>query len=334
MKVFRIQAVGQYIHDFLLSKQSKKFGVFLFFLAVSAVFWLLQTLDETFDREIIVPVELTNVPEDVVITTPLPEQLVVTIRDKGATLVRYWRHDIAPIEVSFPDYDEGTVNGKVRILHSEILKQVQERLLGSSKVQIIRPDTIEYYYNHGLNAMVPVVIQGDVEANPHYYLLDVTASPSEARVYAAASVLDTLKAIYTHPVSMKDLQENTSIEVPLRNIRGAKVEPRAVTVSASVDVYMENTVEVPVVSLNFPGDKQLRTFPASVMVSYTVGYARNKEIGKKNFVSVITYEEILELQRRGVSKIPIHLKSIPEGVKDIRIEPSEVDYIIESVAVE
>ncbi|MBR4758285.1 MAG: YbbR-like domain-containing protein, partial [Bacteroidaceae bacterium] len=210
----------------------------------------------------------------------------------------------------------------------------QERLLGSSKVQSIRPDTIEYYYNHGLNAMVPVVIQGDVETNPHYYLLDVTASPSEVRVYAAASVLDTLKAVYTHPVSMKDLQENTSEEVLLRNIRGAKVEPRMVTVSASVDVYMENTIEVPIVSLNFPGDKQLRTFPASVMVSYTVGYARNKEIGKKNFVSVVTYEEILELQRRGVSKIPIHLKSIPDGVKDIRIEPSEVDYLIESVAVE
>ena len=51
--------------------------VFLFFLVVSAGFWLLQTLDETFEMEVVVPVELIDVPEEVVVTTPLPEALTV-----------------------------------------------------------------------------------------------------------------------------------------------------------------------------------------------------------------------------------------------------------------
>ena len=101
-----------------------------------------------------------------------------------------------------------------------------------------------------------------------------------------------------------------------------------------VDVYMENTVDVPVVSLNFPGDRQLRTFPSAVQVTYTVGYTRNREVTRDKFVSVVTYEEILDLQKQGKTKIPIRLKSIPDGVSNVRIQPQEVDYLVETVSEE
>jgi hypothetical protein len=94
---------------------------------------------------------------------------------------------------------------------------------------------------------------------------------------------------------------------------------------------MENTIEVPVVSLNFPADRQLRTFPSTVRVTYTVGYAQSKDISRRNFVSVVTYDDVLALQQQGITKLPVRLKTIPEGVKNIRIEPQEIDYLVEAV---
>ena len=63
------------------------FLYFLFFFFVSAAFWLLQSLNETFDVELKVPLKLENVPSDVVITSDLPSDLNVMVRDKGTVLV-------------------------------------------------------------------------------------------------------------------------------------------------------------------------------------------------------------------------------------------------------
>ena len=107
--------------------------------------------------------------------------------------------------------------------------------------------------------------------------------------------------------------------------------PSTVTLTAMVDVYMEDVVEIPIVSLNFPAGKHLRTFPPTVKVTYTVGYSRSKDVKQKNFVSVVTYEDLLVLQEEGATKIPVRLKTIPEGVTNVRIEPSELDFLVETV---
>ena len=75
------------IRNIFFGKKSHEFFVFLFFFAVSTCFWLLQTLNETFETEISVPLALKNVPEKVRITTELPPQIHVTIRDRGTTLL-------------------------------------------------------------------------------------------------------------------------------------------------------------------------------------------------------------------------------------------------------
>ena len=328
---FQVQDLWRKVKDFLLNAMGKEFLVFLFFLALSAGFWLLQTLDETFEAEVKIPLVLVDVPEDVMITTPLPEALEVTVKDKGATLMRYWRHSMQPILISYRDYQGSSTNGMVRIMQSDIQKAVQLRMFSSSRVQSIRPDTLEFFFNHGRNSMIPVTVAGKVETNPQYYLLDVSTTPSEVRVFAPSSMLDTLLAVRTVDVNLTDLKENKSVEVALQPIRGAKIEPSTVTLTAMVDVYMEDVVEIPIVSLNFPAGKHLRTFPPTVKVTYTVGYSRSKDVKKKNFVSVITYEDLLVLQEEGATKIPVRLKTIPEGVTNVRIEPSELDFLVETV---
>ena len=334
MNKFRTVRIIKRVRDFFFSYRSREFGVFLFFLAVSAGFWLLQTLDESYESDVEVPVALVDVPSDVVITTPLPERIRVTIRDKGTTLARYWRHKLDTLRLSYITYSGGRVYGRALIPHSDVVEALQGNLIGGTKVLSISPDTLEYYYNHGLHGTYPVRVVGEIETEPHYYLLGVKTEPSDVLVYASSNILDTLTAVPTAPVNLKDLRENTSVEVALSPVRGSKAEPQKVKLTALVDVYMENTVDVPVISLNFPGDRQLRTFPSAVHVTYTVGYTRNRDITRDKFVSVVTYEEILELQKQGKNKIPIRLKSIPEGVSNVRIQPQEVDYLVETVSEE
>ena len=74
---------------------NKQFLIFLFFLALSTVFWAFQALSETYEEEYQVGLELQNVPSNVVITTELPRTLRITLRDKGTEGVDALRERLA-----------------------------------------------------------------------------------------------------------------------------------------------------------------------------------------------------------------------------------------------
>ncbi|HEY9551294.1 MAG TPA: YbbR-like domain-containing protein, partial [Prevotella sp.] len=70
------------VRNFLFSSVNKEFLIFLFFLALSGAFWLSMTLDESYEKELAVPIKMVNIPKNAVITTELEDTVRVTIRDK------------------------------------------------------------------------------------------------------------------------------------------------------------------------------------------------------------------------------------------------------------
>lgn len=314
----------------LFGPKNRELLIFLFFFLVSASFWLLQTLNETFDLELYFPLKLDNVPSNIVITSDLPSETKVTVRDKGTVLIRYvYGKKLQPVVLDYKDYDTGISSGRVIIPSQEILKIVQPRFLSSTKVVQIKPDTLEYYFNRGARKKVPVKLVGKVETSPEYYLKDVNCNPDSVVVFAPLDILDTITTAYVMPVNVSMLSADTQFVKRLNLVRGAKFVPSQIDVSLGVDLYTEKTVEVPVVGVNFPASKDLRTFPSKVKVSFRVGMSRFKMITADDFVLAVSYEELINNKS---PKVHLRLKSKPMGVSNVRIEPEEVDYLIEQLA--
>lgn len=318
------------IKDFLLGRKNREFLIFLFFFALSAVFWLLQTLNETFETEVVVPLKLNNVPSNLIITSDLPDELHVTVQDKGSILMKYlYGQPLTPVTVDYKNYDFEGMAGRVQVQEAEVRRAIAAQLFSSTRIQSIKPDTLEFFYNRGLKKKVPVLISGVIEPAQQYYLRHVVAKPDSVVVFAPSSILDTLQAAYTQNFYQAGLVESKNLQIPVRPIRGAKFIPDVLDVQIDVDIYTEKTVEVPIVGVNFPADKDLRTFPSKVKVTFKVGSKSYKSITADDFVLVISYEELINNES---SKIPLHLKSIPEGVSSVRIHPSEVDYLLEQTS--
>lgn len=310
----------------LLSSKARETLVFLFFLAISFGFWLLQTLNESFDIRLRVPLQLTDVPENVVITTPLPQMITVSVHDRGTSLIRFMRRgELKPVNISFATYDNGASSARVQIPLQEVQRELQTQLDATSHIQSIHPDTIEYYYNRGLSYRLPVHVGGKITTTPQNYLVGTHSDPDSLTVYAPVNVLDTMQAAYVN-VSLSKLTGNTTVTVSPRSMKGVRYEPSEVRVTALVDYYTEKTVEVPIIGLNFPADKVLRTFPAKARVTFRVGSTQFSRYTADNFVLAATYEELIQNE---APKYRLHLKSLPEGVSNARIVPQEVDYLIE-----
>ena len=74
-------------------------------MCLSGIFWLLMTLNETYEMEFRIPVRVVNIPNNVVLTSQETDTVRVTIRDKGLTLVSYqYGEGIRPIIFNFKSY--------------------------------------------------------------------------------------------------------------------------------------------------------------------------------------------------------------------------------------
>ena len=310
---------------FLRSQLNRNFWAFLFFLTLSAGFWLFLTLEDVYEVEIPVPVKLKNVPDNVVLTTPPPKEIKIRVRDHGGLLLRYkYTHSLGSITLDFKDYD--TRSGHVALLTSDLTRNIVSRLQGTTSVAGFSPDTVEYFYNFGLNKSVPVRVTGDITADSLYCITGITASPATVKVYAAKEILDTLRAVYTKPLTLENLSERKTVSADLAPIRGAKAMPAKVKATINVDQMTEKTLPVRVDHINFPAGKTLKTFPGIVNVVFQVGLKQYRDITADKFAIVVSYDEVAN---NNTGRLHLTLKTKPEGISHVRIQPDEVEFIIE-----
>lgn len=321
--------------DFLFGTKSHELLVFCFFLAVSFSFWLLQALNETLESEVQIALELENVPSDVVIIDSLPPTLHVVLRDRGLILARHSIYSIFQpnrLKIDFAKYDTKQKDAEVYVSASDVMRMASRIFDASTKISSFRPDTIRFAYNHGGSRKFPVRLTGTVKPFRENYIKSISIEPDSVLVFAPQAILDSMRAVYSEPFLLEELQGDGSYEVNLRKQKLLKYEPEQVSIKVNLGFYTEKTVEVPIMGLNFPAEKKLRTFPARVSITFRVESGRYQQIKPEDFVLATTYEELLSNAED--SKLHLHLKTVPEGVSDIRILPPEVDYLIEKMAPE
>lgn len=306
---------------------NKQFLIFLFFLALSSVFWIFQTLNETYEEDFQVPLELRNVPSNVVITTDLPENLHILLRDKGSQLLAYrYTRQFKPVVVDYNTYSNPS--GHVSILGNELQRQIAAQLLPGTQMLRLKPDTLDFYYNFGQFKRVPIRPLGEVRAGRLYSLAKTVYSEDSVTVYASREQLDTITAAYLQPFNLRNLTDTTHVKSNFVKVKGAKFVPAQIGVTFCIDRLVEKTIQVPVQQVNFPASKQLRTFPATVKVTFQVGMGLYRKITSENFVLVVNYEDLLKNKS---TYCHLSLKTIPEGVSHVRISPQDVEYVIEEI---
>ena len=310
------------VRNFLFSGLNKEFLIFLFFLALSGAFWLLMTLNETMEREFKIPMRLTGVPRNAVVTGELLDTVRVTVRDKGFTLVTY---DFRPLVFRFSNYaDEDEGKGVIPL--TDVQKQVLSQMYGSSKLLQVKPGAFDFYFTYGTSKKVPVVFRGKITTNKSYYLAHTEFYPSMVTVYANKQQLDKLQTVEIEPFNYRNLQDTIRQAVKIRKIRGVKIVPSTVRLSVYPDVLTEEAIEVPITAINMPPGMVLRTFPSKVTVRFTIGASLFRTIKPNLFKVVVDYEE---LAANPSDKCTLQLRSVPRSVSKASLEIDRVDYLLE-----
>ena len=321
------RSAWQAIKEFLFTKTSKEFLIFLFFLALSGIFWLSLTLNETYEREFSVPVSVVGVPKNAVLTSDEVDTVRVTIRDKGIMLVFYKYGDaLKHIELPFRNYTHN--NGTGQIPASEIQKRIYQNLVSSSKITAIKPEKMEFFYNYGTKKQVPVRWSGRVIPEELYFISKVSYEPDSVTIYASQEKLDSINMVYTEQLNYANFRDTLIVDCNLAKLKGVKTVPDHIRIKFFTDVLTEERISnIPIVGINMPEGKVLRTFPAKTSVSFVAGVSVYRNLKPEDFTVIVDYDEI---RRNPSEKCHVYLKNVPSGISRAKLETNMVDYLIES----
>lgn len=303
--------------------------VFLFFLLLSTAFWIFTAGKEIKEKEFDIAVELVGVPKNVVITTEPPQKITLTLKDEVFTLINYQINRQRDLKIVLNWNELNTTSGHVKMTTATLLKTLATQLNSTTQIIAHRPDVIEFFYNYGLSKRVDVVLQGIIQADSTCYVIASDVNPRKVTVYGSKEMLDTITGAYLEPVNLRELRQEKSLTVYFQHVKGLKYDPNHVTLTVYADEMMESTVQVPVRGVNFPAGKTLCTFPPKVNVTYSAGKTMAKDITADAFTIVLNYEDLIS---HPDNRSPLHLKSLPAGVKSARISPAEVEFVIEEDA--
>ena len=317
--------IQEKVKTVLVLLRSKSFLTFLFFLTLSTAFWCFEAFKEVNTVEISVPLRLTNVPENVVVTTELPKEVRISLRDKNSSLFFYrYFQTMAPVEIDFSHYANPSCH--VRLPKEDVRRGLKNNFETSTELLGLRPDTLEYFYSYGTSKTVDTRLQGKLAPADGYYIVRQELHPALATVYATERQLDTISAALTLPYYHTDLTESFSTQIYLQDVKGAKFLPDTVRLSVEVDRLVEKTLALPVQPLNFPEDVRLRTFPMKVNVTFQVGMKEFRNVTEADFKLVLDANDLTDAT---ANTCAVRIVEQPAAAFRLRLSQSEVEFLIE-----
>ena len=311
------------IRDFLFRCVNREF------LVISGIFWFVLAVKEPMEKELLIPVTITHVPQNVVLNDSGSDTLRVVVRDNGYTIFGYMFQSTTPIVINFNNYVKG--DGHNVVPASEVMKLVKAQLERSTQVLSVKPEKLDiYYYNDGDSKRVPVEIYGKWTADYKSFIVNTQAKPDSVTVYASPEHLGKITKVRTQYFTATDVSEIERLKVPLQKVSGVKFKPDIIDVEVRADILTEGSVEVPVVAVGVPDDKVLRTFPSTVTVGFATGANLLSQVDASLFRVEVRYDEIDD--SNGTRYLKLHLefnKETTHFIQNVKLSQNSVDYLVE-----
>lgn len=304
--------------------------VFFICLLLATLFWFLNAFTKNYDTLLTVPLKYVNLPKDKAVINQLPRNIGIEVSTYGFYLLT---HKISEkqdtIEISGELIQERTgAFPRHYIRTRSLLDRFTEQLGTGVRVKNILTDTIYFEFDRLLTKKVPV------KPNVYYtfekqFLLDgqVSVKPSMVKITGPATMVDTVKFLFTERGEFLNLKESVSAEqgFQLPNETSIRVVPEKVTVKIPVNKFTESTVTVPLHIENVPSKLSVKTFPNQVTITFLVSFSQYEKVSSDLFIATVDYSEAVKDKK---SKLKVKVSKFPDFVNLVKVFPEKVEYIV------
>ena len=307
--------------------------MFLACFGISTILWGLLRFSEERNNTIEVQLNFTNYPKNQILLGEIPESISVTIQAQGFELLSRsfgFRSSKIDIDLSkvkvFKRNDENHYFWLPEKHTVEIYQAIGAKLeIGES---LSKTDTVKLVFSEKIEKDLFAVFSHKVSKSQEHFLLKTPViSPVSVKVTGAKSKLKDIDSIYTEFSNLELLDTDLNQAYKLIMPEGVdSLYDDSVKVFMEVEALKESDVMIPILISGAPDSLDFKLFPNEAKVTFVCLESGISKIIKKDFTASVRFEDI----QSSFKRLNVVLDKFPKAIKNIRIEPASVEYIMKS----
>jgi hypothetical protein len=299
----------------------KTLNNFLIFLLISILFSTIVKLTKVHTKSISYKINLTDIPDDKIITNQSVDSIKITVSSFGFDFVKYYLSDQA-INISSKDIFD---NSKSYVItQSNSYSQIDNFITPKFELISINIDSLFFNYDRLKTKNVPVVLNSSINFSQGFdYFENFTIIPDSISVIGPELVLESINTITTKKLILDNLKssinENLLLDIQYTNL---KYSNKSVKLFIDVEKSTESILDIPVSIINVPKDIKLNYYPKMIKISFTVSLDNYQKYSSKDFKIICDFNQI-SLD----GKLTPEVINQPNLIKNLRLINNEIQYV-------
>lgn len=286
---------------------------------MALLLWFHVATEKVYEYTKSFPMKILNIPEELILSQEVPEEIQVKIRGKGKELLKLVLMEKKNLQIDIGDFRVGENNYSFK--PEEI--PIPERL--DLKVgEILSPKSIKINLDRLIEKKVPIRSQIQILPEEGYLQVgEFSIHPHEVIISGPRGLVRRIRSIQTEKKVLESVTEPISDQIGLILPQGHNLELSFGEVNFSADIQKavgKEIPSVPVRPVNLPQGRKVKVQPDSINVVI---------FGAENVVNQLTIDQIkvtincAGVKRNKETKLQPFVK-LPPLVSLIRTEPDSL----------
>ena len=298
--------------------------LFFLFLVLAAIFWLMLFFQNDIEATYKIPIKYSNVPNDVVFDHPLPQDLEIRVGDKGSEIFRYTFLLRDSLDIDVQKYHSERINN---LQGTELMQLIRQKLFKSSTLTAYYPSHISLDVSKLHQKSLDVVFDGEIATGRSNLVADdYTIEPKKVVAYGSKAQLEEIENALTEYSLFNNLKATSLFQIKIKPIEGIKFVPSTVDIYIPINEYTERKFEIPITVKNVPEGIDVKFFPSSTDVSFSVTLEEYKKISQDDFAVLLDYNTFHQNEN---GRVELILTTEPASVINTKLSTQSVEFLLE-----
>ena len=329
-----IYDVFKRLGQIIKKKINKKILTYVVFILIAVVIWYLNALNKEYSDDLNFAVKYTDLPDDKILTNAPNLYLLLTINAQGFTLLKYKLGLILSpitIEASYNTLRKASNSppDEYFIITQSSFNKIEAQLSPNVVLKQISPDTVYLHLSETVKKEIPVKSTIQLQFDKGFLTSGkMRIDPAKVTVTGPQTIIDTMKYVYTRTKSFTKLKDTLRTVIALQPVNQLRYSVNEVTIVQSIEKHTEASITIPIEPVNVPDGLTMKVFPGTVTVNFMIPVSDYEKLQPQIFRAVVDYLTVKDA-KDNQTKAKVTILRSPDYVTDVKLNPVNVDYIIE-----
>ena len=310
----------------LLKIERTQLPIFLFLIALSAVFWILTVLSKEYTATISSSVVFENYPVDKLIVEENDVVLQMQVKAPGFALLGYQFKFFSTVKLNVDNFMTKR-KGKTWEyfwIGDQSLSELQEALPTNMQLLHVQPNRINLIFAEKAQKLIPISLKSDISFDRLFRQKgEIQLQPDHITVSGPKIVVEMIESISTQELNLQSLSKSAQGIIRLEEPRHEELtySHQEIAFQVNVEQFTEGNAIIPIQVSNVPKGYELKLFPEEVSVHYIVSLDDFDLVDEKMFEAQVNYDS-------EKTRLTIKLNKESDLVDNIRLSPTKLEYIL------